>query len=119
MKLRNVKFRVSGAEQVKSALTFLFADDQGCQWAGFQGKDVSYRLDATHLFVDHNGRVSFQADGDEDFFRAHRFSLIDVEFKTITTMTMKPSRPKTLLFGEAYYTDDLKAALARLPKAVA
>ncbi|ATW58360.1 hypothetical protein CNR37_00153 [Pseudomonas phage ventosus] len=98
---------------MKAALTFLFED--GCRWSG-GGVDFK-NLSATHLFVDHAGSISYMDDGDEAYFRATSKKEVTPKWDvvTITTTTMSiPDRPKTLLFGKMYYTDELNARLAGL-----
>lgn len=113
---RRIKLKVNGADQVKAALTFLFAD--GCRWTGATaGTDVDYRPSATHLFVDDKGHVTYIDDGDDKYFRAQSYKEVIPKWDTatVTTVTMSiEERPKTLLFGKMYYTDELNARLAGL-----
>lgn len=112
-KFRNIKLRVNGPDQVKAALTFLFED--GCQWCG-GGVDFK-NLNATHLFVSRFGNISYMDDGDEAYFRDNSNNEVTPKWDvvTVTTTTMSiPDRPKTLLFGKMYYTDELNARLAGL-----
>lgn len=113
-KIGNIKLRVNGRDQVRAALTYLFAN--GCRWMG-GGTDTSANLNATHLFVGPTGRVSYTDDGDDAYFRANSSRevtpLWDVVTVTTTTMSL-PDRPKTVLFGKTYFTDELEARLAGL-----
>lgn len=115
---RNIKLRVDGHDQVRAALTFLFAD--GCRWAGSGGVNVEYRLDATHLFVGTTGLVTYIDDNDDVYFLSHHGKEIIPRWDVVTTTTVTmsvPERPKTVLFGKTYFTDELNARLAGLETA--
>lgn len=113
-KFRSIKFRVNGPHQVKAALTCLFAN--GCRWAG-GGTNVDANGNATYLFVDSVGRVTYIGGRDEAYFNASSQGEVipkwDVVTVTTTTMSL-PERPKTVLFGETYFTDELESRLAGL-----
>lgn len=114
--LRRIKLRVSGPDQMKAALTYLFAN--GCRQSGSSaGTDVNRRPDSTHLFVDEQGRVTYINDGDDRYFREQEYKEVtprwDVVVTSTVTMSM-PERPKTVLFGKTYFTDELEQRLAGL-----
>lgn len=116
---RGIKIKVNGPDQVRAALTFLFAN--GCRWTGSEGGvNVDYKPQATHLFVGHTGLVTYTSDGDDRYFNVHfNKELVpcwDVVHTTTVTMSV-PERPKTVLFGKTYFTDELNARLAGLETA--
>ena len=116
MEFRNIKLRVRGADQVKAALTFLFAS--GCRWAG-GGTSADANNGATYLFVDSLGRVTYTNGQDEAYFSAASNKEVTPKWDVVTVTTMSvPERPKTVLFGKTYFTDELEARLAGLEVAL-
>lgn len=115
---RNIKIRVDGPDQVRAALKFLF--ENGCRWAGAGGTNVEYKLHATYLFVGTTGLVTYIDDSDDVYFRRDAAKEIIPRWDVVTTTTVTmsvPERPKTVLFGKTYFTDDLNARLAGLETA--
>lgn len=115
--IRNVRILVDNVSQAKAVQEHLFA--HGCMWSSgdtnVRQLHVS-RDDKISIFVGGNGRLTW--GGIDSFTARHNLHLPVMEFTFETQEVVKSvktlERPKTLLFGKLYYSDELQAALDKL-----
>lgn len=115
--IRNVRVLVDNASQAKAIQEHLFAN--GCMWSsGDNNVRTLYTSsdEKISIFVAQNGRLTW---GGIDSFKAqHNAHMAVMEFTFETKEVVKSvkilERPKTLLFGKMYYSDELQAALDKL-----
>lgn len=112
---RNIKIRATNKEELVAVQKLLFSN--GCTW--FAG---STRVEPTYglcTFVDSTGLMTHSADmtpyRTENKYCKEVF--IDFEQLLVATLRPVPERPKTLLFGKTYFTDELNARLDGLETA--
>lgn len=113
MEFRNIKIRTPDVETNIAVQKYLI--EKGCKW--YNGTDVQ-RTHVKFLYVDPHGVILWGSDA--AFFESELSSgeykevVIETEAAIVVkSMTLK-ERPKTLLFGKMYYTDELNARLAGL-----
>lgn len=115
MKYRSIKIRTPDPKTCAAVQKFLF--QQGCSW-GRTSVEVT-NLHAQFLFVDSRGTIEYGST--ESFFLNRTPEYEEVIFETESVLTVKnfqlKNRPKTVLFGKTYYTDELNARLAGLETA--
>jgi len=111
---RSIKIKLQNAAQSQAVQEFLFT--QGCRWK-YDGKKAK-QLDAKYLFVEPSGAIGW--DNSDSFFERST-SYKEMSFTFVNTLTVVghklKERPKTVLFGKTYFTDELEARLADLPVA--
>lgn len=107
-----IKIKVGSSEQSVAIQEFLFT--QGCRW-NLNGQTVQ-RITAKYLFVESGGSIGW--DDSDSFFNDRTPDYTEVIFVTgqkLVVLAHAPKeRPKTVLFGKTYYTDDLNARLEGL-----
>lgn len=117
MKLRNVKFQVDKTTN-KQVQDILFA--AGCQWCGAGSKGQEYHhTEAEFLYVDRDGWITYSrlsGSGRAFFNTMTEYRELKVDTK-VEVILSEIERPKTILFGRTYYTDELEAALKTLSQA--
>lgn len=107
----SIKVRLSNPEHSKAVQEFLFAN--GCRW-NYNGHEVKH-TDKTFLFTDERGNIGW--DNSEAFFNRsqdYKEMVFKAETKVVVTGGELKERPKTVLFGKTYFTDELNARLAGL-----
>jgi hypothetical protein len=109
---RQIKIKVSSEAQSVAIQEFLFT--QGCRW-NFDGQKVKHES-AKYLFVEATGSIGW--DNSDSFFQRST-DYKEVRFKTaqkivVTGHEVVVDRPKTVLFGKTYFTDELNARLEGL-----
>lgn len=109
--LFNIKVAVQNPAHSKAIQEYLFAN--GCRW-NWQGNAVKHET-ASFLFVDERGNIGW--DNNLPFFN-RTTDYKEVVFNVVnkpTVVSVEPKeRPKTVLFGKTYFTDELEARLAGL-----
>jgi hypothetical protein len=108
---RKIKIAVGTPAKSRAIQEFLFT--QGCRW-NFDGPKVKL-TEAKYLFIEDSGSIGW--DSSDSFFeRSTQYKEVSflTELKTVVTGHILKERPKTVLFGKTYYTDDLNARLADL-----
>lgn len=108
---RNIKIKVGSQEASVAIQEFLFQN--GCGWGSF-GKAVR-RTDADYLFVDEYGILGW--DNCTQFFNNttdYEEMTFVTSHKLVVTSHALKERPKTVLFGKTYYTDELNTRLEGL-----
>lgn len=114
MEYRSIKICTPNRETCIAVQKHLFAN--GCTW--HNGATDTQNTHAKFLYVSAKGEIMWGSA--EDFFKDPRQSgeYKEVTFETEQTLTVKSmalkERPKTLLFGKMYYSDELTARLAGL-----
>lgn len=112
---RNIKIRARNKEELVAIQKLLFAN--GCTWyAGSTKVQPTYGL---CTFVDRTGLMTHSENmtpwrGEN---RDCKEVFIDFEQLLVASLRPVPERPKTVLFGKTYFTDDLNARLAGLETA--
>lgn len=112
---RSIKIRIANSAQSTAVQEFLFT--KGCRW-NFDGHTVK-QTGAKYLFVEESGAIGW--DNSDSFFeeRTPRYKEMTFTFenKVVVKSNKLKERPKTVLFGKTYFTDELEARLADLPVA--
>jgi len=108
---RNIKIKLVSEAQSTAIQEFLFT--QGCRW-NFGGETVKH-ADKKYLFVESSGAMGW--DNSDSFFEQST-TYKEMNFftaqKIVVTGHALKERPKTVLFGKTYFTDELEARLAGL-----
>lgn len=109
---RSIKIKLANPAHSAAVQEFLFT--QGCRW-NFDGPTVK-KTEAKYLFVESSGAIGW--DNSDSFFEDRTPQYKEMTFIFENKITVKSSRlkerPKTVLFGKTYFTDDLNARLAGL-----
>lgn len=108
---RNIKIRVGTEVQSAAIQEFLFT--QGCRW-NYDGQKVKLTA-AKYLFVEASGSIGW--DSSDSFFErsaSYKEMSFTFENKVVVKSSKLKERPKTVLFGKTYFTDELEARLAGL-----
>lgn len=112
---RSIKIRIANSAQSIAVQEFLFT--QGCRW-NFDGHTVK-QTNAKYLFVEKSGSIGW--DNSDSFFEERTPQYKEMSFTFENKVVVKSSklkeRPKTVLFGKTYFTDELEARLSDLPVA--
>lgn len=115
MELRKVQVYVNDIEESKAVQELLFAS--GARWAsdGIHGP-ANLKTNSSY------SEVWIYVMGDGTIYKDYTevgedFTPLTLERKEVVTYQFKVHRPKTVLFGRTYYTDDLEAALKTLATA--
>lgn len=114
MQYRSIKVRTPDSETNIAIQKFLF--EKGCSWYG--GEKTLQYTHGKFLFVNGNGTLLWGSDQEffEDSTQSGEYK--EVVFTTETSMRVRDmaikARPKTVLFGKTYFTDELEARLAGL-----
>lgn len=111
--IRNVRMFLDGEDQVKAAQEYLFAN--GCEWNSGD-KDIRQLGDQAALFVSRYGKITW---GNQECFEAQSNSHLQIleltfQVNTVVVSSKIKERPKTMLFGKTYFTDELEDRLAGL-----
>lgn len=111
---RNIKIRTNNADELRAVQELLFL--KGCKWrsgdtnvSGFAGPCIFVSPDGLMTHSDSMRPVSAQNLQCKEVF-------FDFKQVTTTVATLR-ERPKTVLFGKTYFTDELNARLAGLETA--
>lgn len=108
---RSIKVRVGNAAQSIAIQEFLFT--QGCRW-NFDGHAVQH-TSSKYLFVEATGSIGY--DNSDRFFEestSYKEMIFTFEDKVTVKSGKLKERPKTVLFGKTYFTDELESRLAGL-----
>lgn len=110
---RKIRIKLISEEQSRAVQEFLFT--QGCRW-NFDGQTVKHES-AKYLFVEASGSIGW--DNSDSFFQRSASEYKEIRFKTgqkivVTGHEVVVDRPKTVLFGKTYFTDELNARLEGL-----
>lgn len=109
-KYRNIKLRVRDSEECTAVQKMLFAD--GVRWVS-GGTEVITLSYATVLFISPEGTMTHSSSMTPA--RGQNMGCVEVEVEFERTLVAKiKDRPKTVLFGKTYYTDELNARLEGL-----
>ncbi|QYW06605.1 hypothetical protein uav_074 [Pseudomonas phage UAVern] len=111
--IRNVRILVEDAAQAAAAQEYLFAN--GCKWtSGDRDVRTLYSSEKISLFVSPIGNITW--GGVDSFADKRGVEILELEFQNkmkVVSSKIK-ERPKTVLFGKTYFTDELEARLAGL-----
>lgn len=109
---RNIKIRTNNKEELVAVHKMLIAN--GCTWiSGDATVQPSYGL---CTFVSPQGRMTHSADMKACASQNMGCKEVFVDFERTLVATLR-ERPKTVLFGKTYFTDELNARLAGLETA--
>lgn len=110
-KYRNIKLRVNSGEECTAVQKMLFAD--GVRWVS-GSTDVLHFADSSNvLFISPEGTMTHSIYMTS--VRNENMDCVEVEVEFERTIVAKiKDRPKTVLFGKTYYTDELNARLEGL-----
>lgn len=110
-KYRNIKLRVRDSEECTAVQKMLFAD--GVRWVSGGDQVIHLGDSSTVLFVSPQGTMTYSNSMTPA--RESNMHCVEVEVEFERTMVAKiKDRPKTVLFGKTYYTDELNARLEGL-----
>lgn len=106
---RNIKIKTRNKEELVAVQKLLFS--KGCTWiSGGTEVQPSYGL---CTFVSPQGKMTHSDDMIACSAQNMNCKEVFVDFEQTLTATLR-ERPKTVLFGKTYYTDELNARLAGL-----
>lgn len=109
--VRSIKVAVSNPAESRAIQEYLFS--KGCRW-NWQGNVVKHE-DKDFLFVDDRGNIGW--DNSVAFFNSttdYKEVIFNVINKPVVVSVEQKERPKTVLFGKTYFTDELNARLEGL-----
>lgn len=107
----SIKVAVQNAAHSKAIQEYLFAN--GCRW-NYKGHEIKHE-DKAFLFVDERGNIGW--DNSVAFFNRttdYKEVIFNGINKPVVVSVEPKERPKTVLFGKTYFTDELEARLAGL-----
>jgi hypothetical protein len=109
---RGIKIKTISEAQSTAIQEFLFT--KGCRW-NFDGQTIKHTM-AKYLFVEATGAIGW--DNSDSFFErstSYKEMRFTTEMKAVVTgHEVVVDRPKTVLFGKTYFTDELNARLEGL-----
>lgn len=110
-KYRNIKLRTRDSEECTAVQKMLFAD--GVRWVSGGTDVIHLGGSSTVLFISPEGTMTHSSSMAPA--RGQNMGCVEVEVEFERTLVAKlKDRPKTVLFGKTYYTDELNARLEGL-----
>lgn len=110
-KYRNIKIRTNNSEECTAVQKMLFAD--GVRWVSGGTEVTTLGGSSTVLFISPAGTMTHSNSMTPSRDSNRNCVEVEVEFERTLVAKIK-DRPKTVLFGKTYYTDELNARLEGL-----